>query len=261
MRTLITALAACALVPLLGAPAGAATAAPVPTGPAALTKNPIYRTGALPAQACKEPLFSDTAGFRRYVRAMAPCFDRMWQAQLRKAGLPYTRARIVIKTGSQVSTPCGRIAPIDTLSLYCVTDHKIYLLASQRGLRGERDTPRALESLAVGYAHHVQHLTGILAEAQRVGKPLPAARRNALLSKFSLQSQCLGGAALAGVWNSLGHTRRQGADSVLDRSRTDNRVEAGAGSPANRSFWMRRGFESRSPGSCNTFTAPAARVA
>ncbi|MFF5212259.1 hypothetical protein [Streptosporangium sp. NPDC000396] len=56
MRTLFVALTAGALASTaLTGTAGASSAKPVPTGSAAFTKNPIYKTGKFASQTCEEP--------------------------------------------------------------------------------------------------------------------------------------------------------------------------------------------------------------
>ncbi|WP_326645224.1 hypothetical protein OG884_12490 [Streptosporangium sp. NBC_01755] len=46
---------------------------------------------------------------------------------------------------------------------------------------------------------------------------------------------------------------------LIDRHRIESSI-AGNGTTKNRLYWQRRGFETRSPCACNTFTAPAVRV-
>lgn len=81
-------------------------------------------------------------------------------------------------------------------------------------------------------------------------------RRRREDEKRSLQAFCLSWAFIGSIWDDLGHTRADGDRFLMGRQ--DGYLY---GKPANRVYWMRRGFEAESPAACNTFTAPASKVA
>ncbi|MEU7899399.1 hypothetical protein AB0B45_41935 [Nonomuraea sp. NPDC049152] len=117
-----------------------------------------------------------------------------------------------------------------------------------------------LESLTMGYAYHVQQLAGILREEYRAGAKLSKKQRWALSAKVSLQNLCLTGAFLGSVWDSLAHTKAYGPKLIIDWKSVEG-DHKGQGKAKNRVYWEQRGFDTMRPGACNTFTAPAARVA
>ncbi|MFI6451876.1 neutral zinc metallopeptidase [Streptosporangium amethystogenes] len=262
MRTFFTLLMAGVLasMPLTGT-ASAESNGPVPAGTTAFTKNPIYKTGELKTRICEEPTVrgGDFDSVEIYVNTIAACLDRAWEAQLKKAGIAYGKPKVKAAYGSRIKTACGTYRPGDTFSLYCQKNSTIYLMVTDYGVLDEIDDPRMLESLAIGYGYHVQRLVGVLAQESRAARKLSKAGALALSAKISLQNICLAGTFIGSVWDSLGHTKVHGYDFIIDRHRIESGIP-GNGTTKNRLYWERRGFETRSPGACNTFTAPAARV-
>ncbi|MGI5291586.1 hypothetical protein ACQEVF_50900 [Nonomuraea polychroma] len=257
-RTLIVLLLAGVLAS--AALSGTASAGPVPTGTAALTKNPMYKTGKFAVGGCEEPFAgsADVEVFRRYVEEMDVCLDKAWQPLLRKAGLPYGKPHVRFSYGDKVKTSCGTFMVNNSDSVYCVRTKTIHMMVNDYGLRGEIDKPKLLESLSIGYAFHVQKLAGILDAQVKLVEKSSKREAAALGNKVGLQALCLSGALTGGVWDSLVHTREHGQDYYIGRHVIG---EFGSfGKPANQVYWFRRGFEAESPSVCNTFTAPASRV-
>jgi uncharacterized protein len=263
MRTLFAALTVAALTSMsLTGTASAGSTGPIPTGTAALTQNPVYKTGRLATQVCEEPLLrgGDFETVRIYVKTVSACFDRAWGAQLKKAGITFGKPRIVLSYTSRVKTACGVRDTNSVFSLYCKRNKTIYMTVSESGLSNELDSPDMLESLAIGYGYHVQQLTGILAQEARALKGLSKTDALALSAKVSLQNICFAGVFLGSVWDSLGHTKEHGYDYLIGRHSWDADVK-GHGKAKNRVYWEQRGFDAVSPGACNTFKAPASTVA
>ncbi|MEV4246737.1 neutral zinc metallopeptidase [Streptosporangium canum] len=258
MRTLLGALMAGALfsLPLTG------TAHAAPGTSAVLTGNPLYKTGTIPQQTCEEPAFTSAShdGARLYVIEMSACLDRVWSAQVRKAGFTWTRPKVVVSHKDRVKTACGPYYPGDTFSLYCIGTGTIYLMVTDSALSNELNHPRMLESLAIGYSYHVQQLGGILREERRAEAKMSKKQRWALSAKVSLQNLCLTGAFLGSVWDSLSHTKAYGTDLIIDWKSVEGDHKE-QGKAKNRVYWEQRGFDTLRPGACNTFTAPAGRVA
>ncbi|MEV7010423.1 neutral zinc metallopeptidase [Streptosporangium sp. NPDC051022] len=265
MRTLLAALTAGALIgtaPIGAGAASADSAGSVPTGPAALTANPIYKTGGFKPQACEEPTVrgGDVDSVRLYADTVSACLGRAWKAQLKKAGIPFTAPRVTVAYGDRIKTPCGTYRPGDTFGLYCRRDTTVYLMVNEYGIQEEFNSPQMLESLSVGYGYHVQRLIGVFAQETRAARNLPKAGVLALSSKVALQNICFAGAFIGSVWDSLGHTKESGADFFVSRHSYDG-DDPGNGTAKNRMYWLKRGFDAQAPGACNTFKAPASRVA
>ncbi|WP_329426505.1 neutral zinc metallopeptidase [Streptosporangium sp. NBC_01495] len=263
MRTLFVALAIGALMStsLIGTASSDSTG-PVPTGTAALTGNPVYKTGKFVPKTCEEPTIrgGDIESVQIYADNMAACLGRAWQTQLKKAGIPFSKPKVTVAYGDRIKTACGVYRPGDTFGLYCQKNRTVYLMVTEYGITGELDSPEMLESLSIGYGYHVQRLIGVLAQEARAAKKLSRTGALALSSKVALQNICFTGAFLGSVWDSLGHTKEHGYDYLIDRRSVESSVK-GNGTTKNRIHWMRRGFDAQSPGACNTFKAPASKVA
>ncbi|GAA3445414.1 neutral zinc metallopeptidase [Planomonospora venezuelensis] len=265
MRIIFATLTAGALMsmPLIGAgTASAESTGPVPTGNAALTGNPVYKSGTFPAQTCEEPTIrgGDIDSVRLYAEAMSACLGKAWKAQLKKSGIPFTEPEIAVAYGNRVKTACGAYRPGDTFGLYCQKNKTVYLMVNEYGISNERNSPQMLESLSIAYGYHVQRLIGVLGQEARTAKKLSKAKALSLSSKVSLQNICFAGAFVGSVWDSLGHTQKYGSDFFVNRHSMGSDTK-GEGTTKNRIYWLKRGFDAQSPGACNTFTAPASRVA
>ncbi|MFI7132116.1 hypothetical protein ACIBQ1_41020, partial [Nonomuraea sp. NPDC050153] len=208
------------IVPLLAgvlassALSGTASAGPVPTGAAALTKNPLYKTEKFAVDGCEEPFAgsADVEVFRRYVKDMDVCLDKAWRLLLRKAGLPYGKPKVRFSYGDRVKTSCGTFTVNNSDSVYCLRTKTIHMMVNDYGLRGEIDKPKLLESLSIGYAFHVQKLAGILDAQVNLSKKASKRDATALGNKAGLQALCLSG-ALTLLVNSSQAARASSASS------------------------------------------------
>ncbi|GAA0379940.1 hypothetical protein Acor_01410 [Acrocarpospora corrugata] len=237
-------------------------AVPVPVGPGALTKNPIYATGKLPQVTCEEQMFNPARfdSVELYVDNVADCLDRAWRPQFAKAKLSFPRPRFVVKGGDRVKT-CGLSGTTyETFSMYCPRNKTIYTVIPDRALKNELNRPTILLSLARAYAYHVQQLTGIVDQERKVEKKLSKRGLLAQRKRFELQASCFTGAFLGSVWDSLGHTAADHDSEYVLYVLVNTTIGAGQGSDKNRTYWATRGYDTWSPGACNTFTAPAKRV-
>ncbi|GAA5080302.1 hypothetical protein HNP84_000724 [Thermocatellispora tengchongensis] len=264
MRIPLIALASSVLACVLlagtaGASAAAAGAAsgPVPKGTAALTKNPIYKTGKLELKECDEqpvkPEDADSA--RIYLEYVLDCLDESWSAQFAKAKLPFAKPKFKVLT-TYGKTTCGTF-PTFAQGLYCENSRTIYVLLD-KAILSEPGELFLFQLLAHEYGHHVQELAGILDEEVRLQKKkVPGVWERH--RRVELQAECLSGAFIGSVWQSLGR-------SQFDFDYIGKLAQAGFDSKShgkgkNIAYWLKRGFDAESPDACNTWTAPKSRVA
>jgi predicted metalloprotease len=201
----------------------------------------------------------------RFVTADAQTF---WAQRFERAGRPYTPARVVVFEGS-VPTACGP-ATAAVGPFYCPLDQSVYLdLGFFRQLAVEFHAPGDFAQayvLAHELGHHVQNLTGIVAQVQRA-----VAERRApfhLLSiRQELQADCL-----AGVWGHSTYERGIADNGDLDEAlraaaavgddrvqkRLSGRIDPETwthGSAEQRRHWLLKGLLSGDPNACDTFSA------
>jgi uncharacterized protein len=239
---------------LLTDTAGATTArpGPIPTGTAALTGNPIYKTGQLQQRTCQEPpVHDDLKSAESYLGALLKCLNDSWKQQFATANLPFATAKLRITSRPGVNTHCGKFRE-DAQAIYCAVDKTIVFLLDEDTF-SYMDTLFPFETIAHEYGHHVQRLSGIMTVAYsweyRTKKGYNAAQR-----RFELQAACLSGAFIGSVWHSLDRSEEDLAylRSIAEDSPTHGKAE-------NYVYWLTRGFQRQDPGACNTF-ATTSRV-
>jgi uncharacterized protein len=187
-----------------------------------------------------------------------------WTALFQAAGKTYERPKLVLFTEA-VASACGQ-ASSAVGPFYCPQDHKLYLdltffseLDQRFGAPG--DFAQAYV-IAHEIGHHVQNQLGIFERARRGGGD---ANRQSVLTE--LQADCL-----AGVWahhadksrhllepgdldEGLGAASAVGDDTLQRRSGGTVRPESFThGSSEQRKHWFRRGMQSGSVDSCDTFS-------
>ncbi|MER6948043.1 neutral zinc metallopeptidase [Nonomuraea sp. NPDC000554] len=273
MKKLTSLMAAGVVVALAGVGTASAEAQPVqqvqqaqqqaapPRGKAAATANPLYRTGRLASSNCSPgslPKGSTTA-YKRFLTRVTDCLNRSWSSQFRKAGLSFSKPRLRIIT-HKVRTPCGPwSAGAD--GIYCSTDRTMYMLITRTQLRN----PFALgitRLMAHEYGHHVQSQSGIWNYYWAARNSAGKSGQLQLSRRSELQAECFSSVFMNTVRNTL----------PVDSGEWDYTVDwfrknGAKGWPQNdhgrgptQAAWMNRGFNSGSPGACNTWTASPGAV-
>jgi len=202
--------------------------------------------------------------------------QNFWQKETPQVfGRPYQMAQTEFFSG-QTDTGCG---PADSGvgPFYCPSDNQVYIdlsfydqLATQFGASGAFAQPYVL---AHEYGHHIQDLVGTETAYERARQRDPA-NANQLSVMLELQADCY-----AGVWakHALSTTDTHGTPiftSITPQDIQDAVQAAGAvgddaiqkkmgggvnesafthGSSAQREQWLKTGYDSGDPKSCDTF--------
>lgn len=195
------------------------------------------------------------------IKATTISLDRIWTEQMQG----YVEPKTVIFSDS-VSTGCGTgqsaMGPF-----YCPADSTAYFdptFFAQLKQMGGSDGPLAQEYVvAHEYGHHVQNLTGALAQGQRMGSQGPKSGS----VRVELQADCL-----AGVW---AYHADKGPDAMLEPLTTeqidtviqtakaigDDTIQGPNsnpegwthGSAEQRARWFKIGYDGGDGGRCDTF--------
>jgi predicted metalloprotease len=202
---------------------------------------------------------------RAFLRTTFGDIQRLWDREFSAAGVTYKPARLTIFSG-KVDSGCG--VQEDVGPFYCPANHGIYLdvaffdlLARHAGLGG------FAQAYVIGheFGHHIQQLLGIHGRIAAANEANPAGK-NARSVRVELQADCL-----AGVWAHSAYTRDELTVSDLEeklrtaaligddfqRRAAGKPIDPGLfthGSSAQRQRWLRTGFESGDPASCDTFS-------
>jgi len=193
--------------------------------------------------------------------------EMTWGRLFSASGASYEPPVLVLFTGSTQSA-CG-LGQAAMGPFYCPADRKVYLdLSFFRELDEQFGAPGDFAQayvVAHEIGHHVQTLTGVSARMQAARQQAGEREANELSVRQELQADCY-----AGVW---GHYAAQGG--LLEPGDAEEGLRAAAaigddrlqrqsqgtvvpesfthGSSEQRVEWLRRGLQSGSVDSCNTF--------
>jgi uncharacterized protein len=228
---------------------------------AELTQPLPHSTARIPAPSSNRRVES------AYLTALFDDAQNEWRRDLQEEHISYTPARLVIYWGT-VESRCGKTE--ESGPFYCSGDRTVYLdLRFFALLYHTAGVQKVAQAFIVGHevAHHVQGLLGI---AQRVSAANEAdpGDKNARSVRVELEADCL-----AGVWGRAAYGRGSATSADLgDAVRTaeligdDYGAEASGqvvddslwehGSSQQRQYWLRTGFQTGRPASCDTFAHP-----
>lgn len=229
---------------------------------ASIGDNRLLRSGTVLADVrCDLPaLGSAPERLQRFYTAELRCLERAWKPVLAEAGVEF--AGVDVSITDDPTTACGALPPADEATgLYCAQDATIYL-PRQRTLEAFGLTEQAhLATLAHEYGHHIQHLSGILADAngQLSRYPAGSAADRELGRRVELQANCFAGVFLASAAG-RGSISEELGDAAVDdfRNWVDSETH---GASATQRTWAARGFRHGDVGHCNTWHAPSEDVA
>jgi len=204
-----------------------------------------------------------------FVSAVLASTEDTWSELFRASGRSYVDPKLVLFSGA-IQSACG-FAQAAVGPFYCSLDQKVYIdLGFYRDLRNRFHAPGDFaEAYVIAHevGHHVQNLLGISDKVHAAQQRASESQANALSVRLELQADCL-----AGVWaNRADHARRildpgdieQGLNAAAQIG--DDRMQMRArgyvspesfthGSSEQRVRWFKRGLESGSTKSCDTFS-------
>ncbi|TKK90793.1 hypothetical protein FDA94_03235 [Herbidospora galbida] len=225
-----------------------------------LTRNALYTSGTIPRSTCAEKPIkrrNDVAAAKAYVTLLVGCLDRVWSKQLAKAGVKFRKPKVKLLTKDPASY-CGLKWGKADYSDYCEDKREILFVLDRTLLNVDPDDLWLWISVASRYAEHVQYLTGI---EKAMFKVLPEEGEpgyDETLRRTFLQAYCLTGAFTGSVYQSMPRRASDWRSIVKDWAGPGDKT---MGSVKSVTYWMNRGFNSRNPKYCNTWTASNALVA
>jgi len=196
--------------------------------------------------------------------------EDVWSRAFADRGADYPEPTLVLFTDS-VPSGCG-FATAAVGPFYCPVDRQVFIdlaffdqLANQLGAGGDF-APAYVIAHEVG--HHIQNVTGVLAEADRLKRGASQTEANAIQVRVELMADCLAGAwaaradRMAGILEpgdieeGLNAAAAVGDDTLQRRAR--GRVAPDSfthGSAAQRQRWFMTGYENGDMAACDTFAA------
>ena len=207
---------------------------------------------------------------RQFVSVVLADTEDVWNKTFRDdLGRTYEEPRLVLFSGG-VDSGCG-FAQAAVGPFYCPADHKVYIdLSFYDELQRRFGAPGGFAQayvIAHEVGHHVQNLLGISEKVQNAQRRAGRDAANELSVRLELQADCL-----AGVWahqterqkkvleqgdveEALGAAAAVGDDSIQKKTQGYVVPESFThGSAEQRVRWFKRGFQSGSIDSCDTFS-------
>ena len=192
-----------------------------------------------------------------------------WNKIFTEKGGTYKEPTLVLFTG-QVESACG-FAQAATGPFYCPADQKVYIdLAFYQDLKNQLDAPGDFAQayvVAHEIGHHVQKLIGISDKVHQARQQLSTKEFNKVSVKLELQADCF-----AGIWanhadrvrnivepgdiaEALNAASKIGDDRLQQQSQGYVTPDSFThGSSAQRVRWFKKGYQSGTLETCDTFT-------
>ena len=230
-----------------------------------LQKNELYRAGTVASVSCKEPAIkpNSQSAILKYYQAVLPCLNKAWAPLVTKAGYDFKPPGLVLQS-KRGKTSCDK----ETDGMFYCDSGVAISINWKQDLANYKVDPLAtrmwmLYAISAVYGHHVQNMTQMLtAELSRQGWAKTEAEKLQWMRRRQLQAGCLGAAFLGANKNTLGLTgaKFESWEQQVKQVGEDAKEAREHGSSKNNWLWSSAGFKSADPKSCNTFTAPAAKV-
>lgn len=185
-------------------------------------------------------------------------------------GQAYHPATLVLFK-DETASPCGG-ANGSTGPFYCPGDQKVYLdtgffVTLQQDLGARGDFAMAYV-VAHEIGHHVQDELGILGKANDLRARVSEAESNEISVRIELQADCFSGIWAKNAEQAFGSLDAGDLDEALNAARKigDDTLQKAAGrrpmpdsfthgTSAQRSAWLKRGYQTGDLGQCDTFSA------
>jgi predicted metalloprotease len=231
----------------------------------------VVLQGTQPSQQAEQVDYQESAEeerLREFVGVVLADTEDTWGAIFSSAGRTYEQPTLVLFSGA-VQSACG-FAQAAVGPFYCPADHQLYIdLSFYQELHTRFGAPGDFAQayvVAHEVGHHVQTLLGISERTMAARQRASQAEANALSVRQELQADCF-----SGIWAHSADRSRQlleagdieeglnaaaaiGDDRLQKQSRGHVSPDSFThGSSEQRVRWFKRGFESGSVESCDTF--------
>ncbi|GAA1144841.1 hypothetical protein GCM10009630_49390 [Kribbella jejuensis] len=234
-----------------------------------LLHNKVYSAGRVAAVSCRLPdsgLVS-RKDVRLYANAVLDCLQRAWKPVVERADVVYQPTKVyVVDDGDR--TACGPFNEDDADAFYCDGNTGIYL--GWKDHVADEDYPKVWAQtylqfvMAHEFGHHVQQLVGISTYYDDRWDRTKGSAQLEQTRRLELQATCFAAAFLGANQDTLNlHGARLAAyhDAAYVGDEDDPSAPHDHGSSKSSTYWSDAAFTTKSPASCNTWSAPPKRVA
>ncbi|WP_144070177.1 hypothetical protein [Nonomuraea indica] len=226
---------------------GTAHAYPVKDVPE-LTHNELYTKGALPKVTCKPAKGTSADSTRTYVEKLVGCLNTGWKSRIKD----FQPVKVEFKDVQQSCSTGMDIAG----SFAEICDTVIEVRVAADWIRA-KDDMKVFAAVTRAWSGVVQGQTGIGEAWWELSEKTYGAEMWEQTHRFYLQKDCLAGVSAKSLGRRVGDFRA----FVAGMEPREYSGFKWNGKPANRLHWIKQGYESGNPGTCNTWTASSAKVA
>ncbi len=224
----------------------------------------------LPSNREPRAVSPEDESMKRFVSVILADTEDTWTKVFREQGQRYTPPKLVLFRNG-IHSGCG-LASAQMGPFYCPNDRRVYIdLSFYELLKRRFHAPGEFAQayvIAHEVGHHIQNLQGKLQAAQRQQAAATGTERNAIQVRVELQADCYAG-AWAKNTDRINKTLEPGdieaglraaaaiGDDAIQKSARGYAVPDSFthGSSEQRVRWFKRGYDSGSLSSCDTFTA------
>ncbi len=194
---------------------------------------------------------------KRYLDKVASCLDKIWAREFREVDLPFTAPHRTYVRKRVKHPVCGLIPSKGADGSYCDLIQTYYII-------DDPSTPRrpwkawAADVAAHEYGHHLQHLTRILHKRAAMTAAAGTKKAKDLVTRrLELQAECFSGVALQAM---RGQLPPPDEFQYLYSGKLARKWTRTHGLLKTQYRWLRRGYISGKPGSCDTWSSRASKV-
>ncbi len=227
--------------------AGPAHAAPV-KGQPRLTNNAIYKKPALKKVSCKAVKGTTKASTEKYVKKVVSCLNTAWKGAIdgfQPVKVHFKQDKQACASGNDIA---GSYAEICTQA--------VDVRLADDWIRAKSDA-MAFAALLDAWNGVVQGMTGIGSAFRSMPNDRTGEDMAEQTHRYFLQGDCFAGVSA----RALGRKITDFKQVIAGLEPPEYSYLKHNGKLANRVYWMKKGYQSGRPGACNTWTAPAAKVA
>ncbi|GIH26208.1 hypothetical protein Aph01nite_45180 [Acrocarpospora phusangensis] len=226
---------------------GTAHAHPV-KGEPTLTHNKIYKKPALPKTTCKPAKGTSKSSTEKYVKKLVSCLNTAWKGTIdgfQPVKVMFTTEKESCSSGMDIA---GSYATI------CGTVIRVRL--ADDWIKAKSDL-KAFAVITRTWSGVVQGQTGIGQAWWRMDNDPSGDEVDEQTHRFYLQADCFAGVSA----KSLGRKIKDFKALIAGMEPPEYGYLKYNGKPANRVYWLKKGYQAGRAGACNTWTAGSPKVA
>lgn len=231
-----------------------------------LEDNPLYAQNLIPTQctiAQIDLVNAPVAQVEDHMNRFVDCLMDAWYPPVANAGFELPHPSVTVYS-TVINTACGQLPMYN--AIYCSADQQIYYAQNLiEAFPSSVQTMRLLAESVIAheFGHAVQYRTMILmSEAILEDDAVSDEDEMDLSRRLEMQADCFSGLFFNSIWQSAGLTTtdENNLATLFTWLGGTTPYSDDHGTGANRANWAAQGLDSTTPGTCDTFTAPADQV-